>query len=50
VHLGAQVPFGEDGEFVPPHEVFDISAGDAKGNVAGFVPAATLNAWVRYSL
>jgi hypothetical protein len=49
VHLGAQVPVGEDGEFSPPAEVFDISAGDAKGNVAGFVPAATLNAWARYS-
>ncbi len=50
VHLGAQIPVGEEGEFVPPDEVFDISAGDAKGNVSGFVPAATLNAWVRYSL
>jgi len=49
VHVGAQIPLGEDGEFAPPEETFDIVAGDAKGNVSGFVPAATLNAWVRYS-
>ncbi len=49
VHLGAQVPLGKDGEFVPPAEVFDISAGDATDNVSHFVPAATLNAWARYS-
>ena len=49
VHLGAQVPLGKDGEFVPPEEVFDISAGDASDNVSTFVPAATVNAWARYS-
>jgi hypothetical protein len=49
VHVGAQIPLGEDGEFVPPKEVFDLNIGDASDNVSNFVPAATLNAWARYS-
>lgn len=49
VHLGAQIPVGEDGEFVPPADTFDVSAGNKSANLAGFVPAATINAWARYS-
>lgn len=49
VHVGAQIPVGEDGEFVPPDETFDVSAGNKSANLAGFVPVATLNAWARYS-
>lgn len=49
VHVGAQIPLGEDGEFAPPDEEFDILVGEKKANLAGFVPAATINAWARYS-
>ena len=49
VHVGAQIPLGEEGEFAPPDANFDVSAGDKTANLAGFIPAATLNAWARYS-
>ena len=49
VHLGAQIPVGENGEFSPPKSEFNVSAGTAKANLAGFVPVATLNAWARYN-
>ncbi|MBM4366753.1 MAG: hypothetical protein FJ102_11105 [Deltaproteobacteria bacterium] len=49
VHVGAQIPFGKEGEFVPPDELFEVAVGDASLDLSGFVPAATLNAWARYS-
>ena len=49
LHIGAQIPLGEEGEFAPPEENFDVSAGAKSTNLARFVPAATLNAWARYS-
>lgn len=49
VHVGAQIPLGEDGEFAPPADEFDILVGEKSANLAGFVPAATINAWARYS-
>jgi hypothetical protein len=49
VHAGAQVPFGEEGEFVPPKENFDVTFGANTTNLAGFVPAAIVDTWVRYS-
>ncbi len=49
LHVGAQVPFGEEGEFVPPDDLFKIAVGDATLDLSGFVPVATLNTWARYS-
>ncbi len=49
VHVGAQIPVGEDGEFVPPEDEFVVHVGNKSANLSGFVPAATLNAWARYS-
>lgn len=49
VHVGAQIPFGQDGEFVPPDEEFEVLVGRNSADLSGFVPAATVNAWARYS-
>lgn len=49
VHVGAQIPVGKDGEFAPPDELFQLAAGDKSADLSGFLPAATLNSWVRYS-
>lgn len=49
VHVGAQIPFGAEGEFAPPDENFDVTFGANTTNLAGFVPDATVNTWVRYS-
>lgn len=49
VHVGAQVPVGDEGEFVPPADQFEVVVGANSVNLAGFLPAATLNTWVRYS-
>ncbi len=49
VHVGALIPVGESGEFVPPADEFDVVVGANTVNLAGFLPAATLNTWARYS-
>lgn len=49
LHVGAQIPVGDEGEFKPPNELFVLAAGDKSANLSGFIPAATLNTWVRYS-
>ncbi len=49
VHVGAQIPVGDEGEFVPPEDQFEVVVGANSVNLARFLPAATLNAWARYS-
>ncbi len=49
VHLGAQIPFGEDGEFRPAAEDLTYSSGAYSADLSGLLPDATLLGWVRYS-
>ncbi len=48
-HVGAQIPFGEGGEFRPADEDLTFTAGTYSADLSGLVPDATLLAWVRYS-
>lgn len=49
VHVGAQIPFGTDGEFRPAAEDMSFSAGEYSADLSGLLPDATLLGWVRYS-
>jgi hypothetical protein len=49
VHVGAQIPFGEDGEFAPADDTLRQSFGGYTIDFSGQVPAATWTAWTRYS-
>lgn len=49
VHLGAQVPFGTDGEYRPSDELLRYEVGSASVDLSGLIPDATLLGWVRYS-
>lgn len=54
IHLGAQIPFGEDGEFRPAAEDLSYTAGTAltgfyTADLSGLLPDATVLGWVRYS-
>ncbi|MDP2308263.1 MAG: hypothetical protein Q8P18_19750 [Pseudomonadota bacterium] len=49
VHLGAQIPFGQDGEFRPADEALSYTAGTYSADLSGLLPDATVLGWVRYS-
>ncbi|MES2641492.1 MAG: hypothetical protein V4850_18515 [Myxococcota bacterium] len=49
VHIGAQIPFGKDGEFRPADEDMSYTAGTYTADLSGLVPDATVLGWVRYS-
>jgi len=49
VNLGAQIPFGEDGEFRPAADDLAFTAGTLSADLSGLVPDATLLGWVRYN-
>ncbi|MFZ5475639.1 MAG: hypothetical protein ACOZNI_02590 [Myxococcota bacterium] len=50
VHAGAQIPFGEDGEFRPAKEDLTLVIPNvADIDLSGLLPDATALAWVRYS-
>ena len=49
VNVGAQIPFGVDGEFRPATEDLTFSAGTVSADLSGLLPDATLLGWVRYS-
>jgi hypothetical protein len=49
VNLGAQIPFGADGEYHPAAEDLTYQAGDASADLSGLLPAATALGWARYA-
>ena len=49
VNLGAQIPFGEDGEFRPAADDLTFTAGTLSADLSGLVPDATMLGWVRYN-
>lgn len=49
VHAGAQVPFGEDGEYRPTAEDLTYTVGQDQVDLSPLFPDATVLGWVRYS-
>lgn len=49
IHLGAQVPFGEDGEYRPPAEALAVTTSKFTVDMSGLLYDAALQGWVRYS-
>lgn len=49
MHLGAQIPFGADGEFRPSADSLTYTLGTASVDLSGLVSDATVTGWVRYS-
>ena len=49
LNLGAQVPFGADGEFRPAPASLTYTLGTASVDLSGLVPDATITGWARYS-
>jgi hypothetical protein len=49
VNVGAQIPFGADGEFRPAKEDLTYAVADLEADLSPLLPDATLLAWVRYS-
>lgn len=47
VSVGAQIPFGSDGEFRPGSDVTTITVGNASADLSGLLPSATAQTWVR---
>lgn len=49
LNLGAQVPFGADGEFRPAPSSLTYTLGTASVDLSGLLPDATITGWARYS-
>lgn len=49
LNLGAQLPFGADGEFRPAASSLTYTLGTASVDLSGLVPDATITGWARYS-
>lgn len=49
LHLGAQLPFGAEGEYRPPAEVTTVRVGELSADLSPLLYDANLLAWARYS-
>ncbi len=49
VHLGAQAPYGEEGEYRPPAEVTTVRVGDLSADLSPLLYDVNVLSWARYS-
>jgi hypothetical protein len=49
LNVGAQIPFGKDGEYHPSAERLQYTVGTATADLSGLLPTATALAWARYA-
>ena len=49
IHLGAQAPYGEEGEYRPPAEVTTVRVGELSADLSPLLYDVNVLSWARYS-